>query len=489
MSAINWLSDSVTIPAAVPASPAWPNEPAVTGSASVGDITMLPLDAPRPDAVGLLPVSVTGLPQNLWGATGTNRLAQLIRDTSSPGLPALQDLLFTLLLAELDPPQDAGGGGVLLMARLDKLIDLGALDQAQALIDLVDPKTPELFRLWFDVSLLTGTEDRACAALGVTPDIAPTFSARIFCLARNGDWSAAALTLHTAQALGYLTDFEDQLLSRFLDPELADTEPPLTPPPLPSPLVFRMFEAIGEPLSTVDLPLAFAQADLRDTAGWKSQLEAAERLGRSGALSENRIQALYTDRLPAASGGIWDRVDAFQAFDMALTASDPSAVDKTLRPAFDAAKSAGLEVPFARLYATALSRLPLTGASAALAFRVALLSNTYEEATAGYTPDTPIDVFLKTLAAGTPSASPAGDALASAIAESFAATSPPATYARMLSGDQLGEAILMAIQRLTRGASGQMRDITEALSLLRAVGLEDVARRTALDLMLLERRL
>lgn len=489
MSAINWLSDSVTIPVAQPAPTAFPDEPAVTDSASVGDITMLPLDAPRPDAAGLLPVSVTGLPRNLWGGSETARLTQLIRDTPNPGVPALQDLLFTLLLAELDPPQDADGSGVLLMARLDKLIDLGALDQAQALIDLVAPKTPELFRLWFDVALLTGTEDRACAALGVTPDIAPTFPARIFCLARNGDWSAAALTLHTAQALGYLTDFEDQLLSRFLDPELADTEPPLPPPPLPSPLVFRMFEAIGEPLSTVDLPLAFAQADLRGTAGWKAQLEAAERLGRTGALSENRIQALYTDRLPAASGGIWDRVGAFQAFDAAVTASDPSAADATLPAAFDAARSAGLEVAFARLYATALARLPLTGAPAALAFRIALLSNTYEEASAGYTPDTPTGVFLKTLAAGTPSAPPADDLVATAIAEGFARTSPPAAYAQMLSSDRLGEAILVAIRQLARGASGQTRDIADGLSLLRLVGLEDVARRTALDLMLLERRL
>ena len=45
-----------------------------------------------------------------------------------------------------------------------------------------------------------------------------------------------------------------------------------------SPLLFRLHEAIGEPLPTGALPRAYAVADLRDLAGWKPQLEAAERL-------------------------------------------------------------------------------------------------------------------------------------------------------------------------------------------------------------------
>ena len=39
-----------------------------------------------------------------------------------------------------------------------------------------------------------------------------------------------------------------------------------------------------------------------------------------------------------------------------------------------------------------------------------------------------------------------------------------------------------------RRGQGDLRGVTQGLSLLRRVGLEDVARRTALELMLLERR-
>jgi hypothetical protein len=55
------------------------------------------------------------------------------------------------------------------------------------------------------VTLLTGTEHDACAILRSQPALAPTLPARVFCLARNGDWNAAVLTLNTARALGDVT--------------------------------------------------------------------------------------------------------------------------------------------------------------------------------------------------------------------------------------------------------------------------------------------
>ena len=56
-----------------------------------------------------------------------------------------------------------------------------------------------------------------------------------------------------------------------------------------TPLLFRLHEAIGEPLPTGNLPRSYAVADLRDLAGWKPQLEAAERLAVTGALPANRL--------------------------------------------------------------------------------------------------------------------------------------------------------------------------------------------------------
>ena len=284
----------------------------------------MPLGALSLTAVGLLPPSITGLPPDLWGMSEPETLARLLRAQPIEGLPAIQSFTQTLALAELDPPrQEADDAALLFLARIDMLLARGALDQAQALIERAGPTNPQVFRRWFDVSLMTGHADRACQAMAANPDIAPTLPARILCLARSGDWTAAALSLDTGFALGRLTEAEADLVARFLDPELFEGAAPLPPDPAMTPLNFQMRVAIGERPATAALPLIFAHADLSDLAGWHAQLDASERLMRAGAISAGQWLAIYTSRVPSASGGVWDRVGALQRFDAAILAGDP----------------------------------------------------------------------------------------------------------------------------------------------------------------------
>jgi hypothetical protein len=486
LSAIDWLSSSV----ASPASPPPLAEQGVTGAGGAlpQDVIVSVLDGPSPDAAGVLPPRVTGFPRDIWGLGETDRIAALISARRDDGLPSLQRGLMTLMLAQANAPADAGGRGVLLLARIDKLLEMGALEEAGALIGVAGRMTPDLFRRHFDVSMLTGQDDAACDLLSETPDLAATYPARIFCLARAGDWSGAALTLRMAQALGFVDASEDALLSRFLDPDLFEGEPPLEPPSPVTPLAWRMLEAVGEGLPTAQLPLAFSHAELRDTAGWKAQLEAAERLGRASVLDPNRFIGIYTLRLPAASGGIWDRVEAFQQFETALKAADPGAVATALPKAWAGMTQAATEAPFAELFAERLQRLPLTGDAATLAFQIALLSSHYESAATARSPADAREAFLIGIARGNLQGVTPPDTLSRAIAPAFLRPLPPTDLLALLDENRLGEAILHAIDRIERGLHGDLRGVTEGLALFRHVGLEDLARRTALELILLERR-
>ena len=486
MSAIDWLSESVATPVAAPPPP----EPPVSSPVTVPQVAVTVLGQPNLDAAGVLPPAVTGLPRALWGLGRTEEIIAALALDRTEALPALKGLLLTVLLAEAEAPADSTGKGTLLLARLDKLLALGALDQAEALLQAAGtPVQPDLFRRAFDVALLTGTEDQGCKAMQSTPSLAPTFPARIFCLARSGDWNAAALTLRTGVALGHLTPADEALMSRFLDPDLYEGDAPLTPPSPVTPLDWRMLEAVGETLPTANLPLAFAHAELRDTAGWKSQIEAAERLGRAGVVAPNLLLGLYTDRQAAASGGVWDRVTAFQRFDEAMTRGDLVALDAALPRVWDSMVEVELEVPFAQLYGAALIKLPLTGSTSDLALRVALLSPDYEKAALARDPGgDAVEAFLLGVARGDVTGLTPPDSLARAIAAAFAAPDPGPDLTALLDGTRLGEAILGAIDRVAGGVQGNLSGVTQGLSLLRRVGLEDVARRTALELMLLERR-
>lgn len=492
LSAIDWLSESVTVPADEDSGglPVVIDEPPVTkpGGAVPLPVMTTSLDAPLPDAAGLIPPSISGLPAALWGPGPTAEIAERIARSRGGELPALRQLFLTMLLAEADAPVDATPEGRLLAMRIDKLLSLGALEQVAALIEAAGAETPEMFRRAFDVALLTGAEDRACAAMARTPHLAPTVPARIFCLARSGDWDTAALTLNNSAALGEIDAGQATLLSLFLEPDLSEGGTLLPPPSPVTPLDWKIYEAIGEPLPTEGLPIAFSYAEIGPRNGWKARIEAAERLTRAGTIPPNVILGLYTERQPSASGGVWDRAQAFQDFDAAMTAGDLAAISQTLPQAWSRMREAELEVPFAMLYGDRLLDLPLQGEAAIIAFDVALLSPQRDRAADHPPAGDPTAAFLAGLARGDLTGIVAPNSLGRAIAAAFAGATPSDEAATLLSEKRLGEALLVAIDNISRGVEGDLQGVTEGLALLRQAGLEDVARRTALELMLLERR-
>ena len=484
LTAIDWMTQSAD-------QPRLPDtvllEPPVSNSVVSPEIQVTPLEALLPP-LGLVPASSTGLPVDLWRGSEVKTLSRLIARVPVRDYPAMQSLLYTLLLTESRPPAGDGAEDALLMARVDRLFALGATDPVQALMQRADPTANrDRFAYWFDSTLLTGDEDRACTALIARPYLAPDDRARIFCIARRGDWETAALLLESIHALQLLSAPERELLDRFLSPDIFEGAPPLPIPTDPDPLTFRLYETIGERLPTAPLPRAFASADLRDIAGWKAQVEAAERLTRIGALNPNQLLGLYTERRPAASGGVWDRIAALQRFETALKTGSVDAMSKTLPVVWKAMESAGLETAFADLFG---EQLPVEGLSPAvqtLAWRIRLLSPAYE--TAALMPPNDQGGFLASLARGLPSPSLAHTAIEQAIAEGFRdGAALPDQIQRLLSNGQLGEAILRAMELFGHGASGNPQNLTQALASFRAVGLEDTARRAALQLLLLERR-
>lgn len=481
LSSIDWLSQEAI-------SAVSRDEPAVVQSALPPDIAVMPLDRLSKDPVGLLPSDVTGLPHNIWSSSNEQDIVALIRADRRDSLPSIVAFVKVLMQARADPPLGAGPDGALFLARVDRLVELGAVEQAKALIELATPDTPAVFQRWFDLSLLTGTEDAACRAMNDSPDLAPTYAARIFCLARGGQWPVAVLSLNTHRVLADITPSEADMLARFLDPELFEGARPLPTPSNVTPLTFRLFEAFGEPLITTGLPLAFAHADLRGNNAWKSQLEAAERLARQGAVPENVLQNFYTARRPAASGGIWDRAAAIIRLDAAISAGDQQAVSRHLPAAWDAMKQARTEVPFAKLYSKALQDMDLRGEADEIANRAGLLSEQYRTvaerlAAAGDS----FDPFLIAIALGRPQEVPTSAPRALAIQAAFAGAPAPVELQNLVANGKTGEAMLRAITLFNEGFAGETRSLTDALALFLLLDLDDVARRAALELMILDR--
>ncbi|MBV7392990.1 hypothetical protein [Mameliella sediminis] len=442
-----------------------------------------PLGAPNPGAAGLLSPGTTGLPTTLWQGSDPATLEGLIRALELP-VPALRAHMRVMMLAEADPP--AGDRNLAhLTARLNWLEEQGLVEEALALLDITGVDDPDLFAVWADLALLLGQSAPVCRALSAQPRLSNDLSLQVFCSARDGDWNRAVLILQTAQTLGDIRGRRAELLIRFLDPELAD-DTPLLPPVRPTPLEFRLFEALGEPLPTAPLPLPFAVLDLNGDNGWRDQILAAERLARAGSLPANRLLGIYTLRRPAASGGVWDRVDALQDFERALNRAAPGAVAEALQKVWPQMASGRLLVPFAELYGERLAGSRLDRRAAAIARRAAFLSPAYEALALEMTDDTPETVFLTAIARGLAPAELADLPHAQAVAAGFSGAAMPRALREQLAEGKLGEVILRAMVLFNSGAAGNGQDLTDAIAAFRSLGLEDLARRAALELVILD---
>ena len=459
-------------------------EPPVSGGIETGSVSVAPLGPPGASS-GVLPSSVTGLPDDLWTGSDASDLAVRIAALPDAMPGAARALERVMMLAEADPP-GAGDPEALLAARLQRLLGRGHLDAAAALAARTGGRSPALRRIAFDIALLLGDETEACATADPEAEAPEDYARRVFCLVRSSDFDAAATVLDSARALGSLDPTDEVLLELFLFPELLEELTVPVPPRDPTPLQFRLHEALGEPMATRDLPVAFARSDLRSVVGRKAQIEAAERLARAGALEGTRLLQLYTDARPSASGGVWDRAAALRDLDAALDARNREAVALALPRAVDALDAADLTAALSDALYPSVAALRPEGASAqTAALRLGLLSSDYEAAADDWPQATGLHVAAaRALARGEVPPS-GGDALDMAVGEAFAEDFPvPDRLSRPAQEGRLGEALLAALEDLATGAAGDRARLAGAIAFLRSVGLEDTARRVGIELLI-----
>lgn len=482
LSAIEWLSNSVTEEAATP-----PATDSLQGASPPADVRVMPLDAPTIDATGVIDPSVLAVPADLWGRSSAGDLSDALRRVTlgEEALPATARFLVDLLQTRLDPPIDAAVTDEFFFARVDRLLEKGHLGAASALLSASGVTDPASFRRRFDIALLTETETQACREIEETPELSPTYPARIFCLARLGQFDVAALTLGNAETLGILSEREDALLLHFLDPELFEGEPIPQPPAVPTPLLFRLYEAVGERIATEGLPVPFAFADLSDTVGWKARLGAAERLAVTGAIPFERLMTVYLERAPSASGGVWERVRAFQALATALDRDDEAALIEALPDTWIAARQSGYQAALAIWIAPRLSELGGLGRATHLGFEIALLAGDAETARR-FSDGSREDRFLLSIADGNAGREPAGDVLGRAVLQGLSAVNAGAAFEALLADERKGEALFRALGQLAEGANGNPDTTAQSLAALRRLGLESLARQIAVELVLKE---
>ena len=426
-------------------------------------------------AIGLLPIYVTGIPTTIWRNSSYDDLVFSFKTMPIYKYSPIQELVYSLLLAEARPPLNEPARYAFLEARLNALLNYGAVDPAIALIEHASPLPERMIPLLFDISLLSSNNFPICDPIFQNTENRDLQAELIYCHARKGDWLTAHLILKTGAALGDLNSQEISLLDRYLEVDFnVDMNALLPPPEIISPLEYRLYEAIGEPIPAEYLPVQYSQTDLSGENGWRSQVIAAERLSLTGAIPENQILGIYTSNNPGVSGGIWERVKVVQDLDLAI--ENEENFEYFFQKAWRVFKKTDQLTVFAKMFGLRVFDKNLSVESKEIAANLLLLTNNFG-LTKSYWNSSDIRFGLTT---GDFSQVKVSNEIEKTILKVFTEPSMPFLVEQKLNQGKLGEVILNALMQFEKGIDGNLKDFSESLSTLNLIGLDTTSRRAAL---------
>ena len=276
-------------------------EPGATASESAqSGIEVGSLEAIDPDAAGVLLPGIEPFSSDFWSGSRRSRIEALL-----PRLPAavpsvaMRRLALVLLTSPAQPPAGKGEAGALVLARVGRLVDMGARDAALALLESAGPEGGQTLsaRIENDRLLAALDLDVACEQiLGKAGRAGDGYwrRVRILCQAHAGLIEAATLGLELLRETDAAPDqvFDDTIYAM-----AGLAEPAVDPLADPTPLrvaAWRLAqlaipaEAVSRAAPDLLPALAGAPASLPGI-----RLVAAERAEAAGTLPIEALRNLY----------------------------------------------------------------------------------------------------------------------------------------------------------------------------------------------------
>ena len=157
-----------------------------TETENTNDIKVSTLASNEYQAIGLLPIYVTGIPTTIWRNSSFDDLVYSFKTMPIFKYSPIQELVYSLLLAEARPPLNEPTRYAFLEARLNTLLNYGAVDPAIALIERASPLPERMIPLLFDISLLSSNNFPICDPIFQNTKNRDLQAELIYCYARKG---------------------------------------------------------------------------------------------------------------------------------------------------------------------------------------------------------------------------------------------------------------------------------------------------------------
>ncbi len=182
------------------------------------------LGAINVNGIGLISIERTKLPSDLWSNSSEKVLSEKLNSMPNLSLTTTNKILKRLLLVDAKPPLNSIGvknmGYLFLLARIDQLINLGAIDEVEEILNYIKEPSVELMKRKIQVAYLNGRLSKTCDLANNYPNFEGMLQFKIICLVRKNDWQAAALAFTVGSSLNKFDEKEKQLLLNYLDPDI-----------------------------------------------------------------------------------------------------------------------------------------------------------------------------------------------------------------------------------------------------------------------------
>ncbi|MDP2696579.1 antifreeze glycopeptide [Thalassospira sp.] len=263
-------------------------------------VQALSLGAIDSESTGIIDSSRSGLNIDMW--QGINRALAIRLVDGLPATtpsPTAHNLAARLLQTIATAPAGNNTDDNLLAARVNRLIVMGELDAAAALVAATpqNNRPEDLARAEVNALLLAGQDDAACAAInGYSGGFRDVFwlKASVFCQLRSTDQSSAAFSIDLVREM---EGESDRLFFALVAASRNNTSIDADLLTDPQPLDIAMLELAGQslPVSNLDRDDAVSILGLVNSrnASADTRLEAARIAERKGFIGHTRLAEIY----------------------------------------------------------------------------------------------------------------------------------------------------------------------------------------------------
>ncbi len=249
------------------------------------------------NGIGLISIERTVFPDNLWSNSSEKVLAERLNQMPELSLATTNKIFKRLLVVDAQPPLNSIGiknmGYSFLISRIDKLIQIGALDEAEEILNYLKNPPINFMKRKIEVALINGRLTKTCNLAERYPNFTGMLQFKIICLVQKNDWQAAALAFTVGSSLNLLNEKEKNIFLNFLDPEIqADFFHSVSIEDL-SPTSFYLLYGKNKIIVPDKFPHKYAYAFSRSDISPELRIRSMETLASKYIINSNTLFDLY----------------------------------------------------------------------------------------------------------------------------------------------------------------------------------------------------